>query len=344
VASARKALLPAVAAVGGMLMPAVLYALVNRGNAGISGWGVPMATDIAFALGVLALLGDRVPGGLKVFLTALAIVDDIGAVLIIAFFYTDDVNSMSLLFGIGLFAISIIANRLRVRSPVFYFILGTCVWLAFLKSGVHATVAALLMAFTIPARSVINGGEFVQKLLDRIHALTGQAGHLAHGMLPTDKQVHLVEDIESLVEKAQAPLRHLEHFLVGPVTFLVLPIFALANAGVALGDLPAGAFGDPIVIGLVVGLALGKPIGVCLFAYIAVKARLADLPEGVTWPQIIGVGCLAGVGFTMALFIAQLAFAQPAAVELAKLGILVASLAASILGVTVLWFKLPRTF
>lgn len=337
--SPRKAALPAVAALGGMLIPALLYAWVNGSGPGASGWGIPMATDIAFALGLLALLGDRVPGSLKVFLTALAIVDDIGAVLVIAVFYTADVNSTSLLFGLGVFGLSIIANRLHVRSPVLYFILGTLVWLAFLKSGVHATVAALLMAFTIPARTVIEGPAFVATLRQRLDALAGAS--LGTKVDPA-AQADLVEDIEVLVEKAQAPLRHLEHYLVGPVTFLVLPIFALANAGVSLGGMPAGALFDRVTVGVVVGLVVGKPLGVLSFSFIAVKLRLADLPEQVSWAHVMGVGCLAGVGFTMALFIGQLAFGQGPAVELAKLGIMAASVLAGVLGLSALWLVSRR--
>jgi len=329
--TARKAALPAIAAVGGMVVPACLYFAINAGLPTARGWGIPMATDIAFALGVLALLGDRVPVGLKVFLTALAIVDDIGAILVIALFYTEDLAVTSLAIGLGLYAIAIALNRAHVRSPIAYFILGTLVWLAFLKSGVHATVAALLMAFTIPSRTRVDGARFIERLQHHVAELRRVGVPEDHG-INTVEQQHALDGVSEAAQDAGAPLLRLEHALVPVVTFLVMPIFALANAGVAIeGDL-MDAVTSPITIGIVVGLFLGKQVGVSLFTWLAVRLRVADLPHGVTWLQIYGASLLAGVGFTMSLFIAGLAFPDPATLNLAKVGILAASLVAAILG------------
>jgi NhaA family Na+:H+ antiporter len=330
--SFRKATLPAVAAVGGMVVPAAIYLAVNRGGPASEGWGIPMATDIAFALGALALLGDRVPLGLKVFLTALAIVDDIGAVVVIALFYTADVSLVALGFGVVCLCVSAGLNLLGARSAVVYFIVGTFAWLGFLESGVHATIAAILMAFTIPARTHIDGTGFVARvelLLARLKAI----GVPEDTTMNDNSQQHCLDRIAQSIELAGAPLQRIEHALSAPVTFLVLPIFALANAGVAINGGLASSLTDPIVIGIVLGLVVGKTVGVSAAAFAAVRFGFADLPTGVSHKQVIGVAMLAGIGFTMALFVASLAFSEPAVVETAKVGILIASVLAGVGGI-----------
>lgn len=333
--SARKAALPAVAAIGGMVAPALIYVVINPEPPLRSGWGIPMATDIAFALGVLAVLGTRVPIGLKVLLTALAIVDDIGAVLVIAIFYTAKIATPSLVIGMVGVALSLGMSAMGVRSALAYFFVGFCVWLAFLTSGVHATIAALLMAFTIPARTRINGSRLVGRLQAAIR-------HLEHVGLPegtglnSHEQQHVLDEISLLRGKASAPLQDLEHALVPVVTFFILPVFALANAGVSMDGLGLQALGGGIALGIVAGLVLGKPVGIAAFTWLAVRLGLADLPEGVTWRHVVGVGLLGGIGFTMALFIGGLAFTSPEQLGAAKLGILVASLVAAVVGLVVL--------
>lgn len=332
----RKAMLPAVAALGGMLLPALIYFAINRGGDAQRGWGIPMATDIAFALGVLALLGDRVPVGLKVFLTALAIVDDIGAVLVIAVFYTTQVALPSLAIGVVALLSSILLNRLGSRNPVPYFVLGTLSWVGFLESGVHATIAAILMALTIPARTRIDGDDFLARM--RVFTRRLEAvGVPTDTMLNTREQQQLFDNMNEAIDEASAPLSRIEHALHGPVTFVVLPVFALANAGVTV-DGGVSALGSPIVVGIVGGLVVGKLVGVTAASWIAVKLGVADLPTGVTWPLIAACGVLAGIGFTMALFIAGLAFVDAGQIDTAKIGILTASFIAGAGGY--LWLRM----
>jgi NhaA family Na+:H+ antiporter len=297
-ASFRKAALPIAAAFGGMIVPAGLYVVFNHGGPGASGWGMPMATDIAFALGVLALLGDRVPTSLKVFLAALAIADDIGAVLVIAFFYTAQISWPSLGAG-GLFFVALLAaNRAGARHLLIYAILGVGLWLAFLQSGIHATVAGVLLAITIPAR---------QRTASR-----------------------------AVLTSNESPMLRLEHALIPWNRYLIMPVFALANAGVALGGGAARSVVAPVSLGVICGLVIGKPIGIVLFSWLATRTRLAAMLDGIGWRQIVGVGMLGGIGFTMSLFIANLAFGEAPALETAKVGILVASVVSGIAGAIVL--------
>jgi Na+:H+ antiporter, NhaA family len=333
--SPRLAAFPIAGALGGMVLPALLYLALNPTAETAHGWGVPMATDIAFALGVLAVLGERLPVGLKVFLTALAIVDDIGAIVVIAVFYTPLVALFSLAAGGLLFALALALNRAGLTSSVAYFVLGTLVWLAFLKSGVHATLAAVLMAFAIPARRRVDGASFEQRvrtLLERLRVV----GLPARAQLLTPEQEHVVDAMAVVLDDATAPLQRLEHTLVPIVTFLVLPAFALANAGVSVGGTLFSALRSEIALGVIVGLFVGKQAGILAFAWVAVRLGIADLPAGVTWRQVHGVATLGGVGFTMSLFIAALAFPAPAAQDLAKVGILVASLLSAAIGLAAL--------
>jgi NhaA family Na+:H+ antiporter len=339
--SPRKAALPIFAAIGGMIVPAALFALLNSEGIGAHGWGIPMATDIAFALGVLALLGERVPLGLKVFLTALAIVDDIGAIVVIAVFYTEDVSILSLILGGLLVGVSALFNVLGVRSAVVYFGIGTLVWLAFLKSGVHATLASVLMAMTIPARTRIDGRGFLERmeaLLERLRSTGVPEG----GRLLDANQQSILQHIEHSIDAATAPLQQLEHALVPIVTFLVLPVFALANAGVSASAGLVESLRNPVCLGIVLGLFVGKPVGVLGFAWLATRTGLAALPKGVTWRQIHAVGVLAGIGFTMALFIGGLAYEDPELQSVSKVGILSASALSSVVGSILLWLAIGR--
>ncbi len=333
----RKAVLPIAGALGGMVVPAALYLALNAGGAGEHGWGVPVATDIAFALGVLALLGDRVPVGLKVFLTALAIVDDIGAILVIAVFYTDHIVLTSLLAGGAAFIASIVANVSGVRNPIVYFILGSIVWLAFLSSGIHATLAAVLMAFTIPARTRIHGEAFASRMESLLSHLRGMGVPRSRRLLGTE-HLHVLHRMERVLERATPPLQDLEHVLAPLVTFVVLPVFALANAGVTLGGGLPQALASPVGLGIVLGLFLGKQAGITAFSWLAVKLKLADLPSGVGWGQLHAVSILGGIGFTMSLFVSGLAFSASPLADVSKIAILVASLISGVAGWLLLRF------
>ena len=335
--SGRKAALPVAAAIGGMVLPAAIYAAINFGRDGLAGWGVPMATDIAFALGVLALLGDRVPAALKIFLTALAIADDLGAVLVIAFFYTEQIAWTWLAAGGVLLLLLAVANGQGVRSLVVYLGLGALVWVAFLKSGIHATVAGVLVALTIPARSRLDGPRFVTTGRDALEAFEAASDEAPAGSL-TGEQQAAVMTLETACELAGTPLHRLEHALHPWVGFVIMPIFALANAGVAIGGNVIESLTQPVSLGVIGGLVLGKPLGVVSASWMAVRSGLAELPAGIGWAHIRGAGLLAGIGFTMSLFIASLAFGEGDLLPLAKIGILSASLVSGIGG----WLLLHR--
>ena len=325
----RKAALPVLAAVGGMVLPSLVYVAFNNSGEFASGWGIPMATDIAFALGILAVF--PVPVSLKIFLTALAIVDDIGAIIVVAIFYADAIAPWSLLIGALLLGVSVGANVIGARNPIIYFLIGGAIWLAFSKSGVHATLAGVLMAFTIPARTVINA----RQLHDRTRTLLKQlrdTGLPADRRLLTSRQHHIVLSMEQLTDHAAAPLQQLEHALMPFVTFAILPLFALTNAGVSLEREALGRLAEPMSLGIIMGLVLGKPLGIWLFAWAGVKLRIAELPKGISLLHVASVGCLAGVGFTMSLFIATLAFEEVALVDAAKTAVLAGSLLATLIG------------
>ena len=337
----RSALLPVAAALGGLVAPALLYAALNAGTPGARGWGVPMATDIAFALGVLALVGKRVPVGLKVFLTALAIADDLGAVLVIAVFYTEQVNVLALASAFGSLALLYVATRLSVRRYGAYFLLAGGVWVAMLASGVHATVAGILVALTVPVRAGIEPGAFLA-------TIRGKVDELSRGKLTRESMVHDPRQMEALEEIGIATLDFLpngfaiERYLHPFTAFLVLPVFALFNAGVRLDGHVGEALLQPVSLGIVLGLFVGKQVGITLVSWLAVKTGLAELPPGVTMRQLYGASLLGGIGFTMSIFVAGLAFPEGPLLAAAKLGILAASAISGVVGFVVLKLILSR--
>jgi NhaA family Na+:H+ antiporter len=336
--SPRKAMLPMAAAVGGMVVPALIYASLNWGTPEIRGWGIPMATDIAFALGALALLGTRAPLALKVFLTALAIVDDLGAVLVIALFYTENLKVNALLYSLLFWGAMIAMNRLGVRSGLAYFLVSVGMWYFMLKSGVHATVAGVLGAFAIPVRSRIDPELFIVRVREYLNQFDQPVTERTIILSP--EQQSAVEAIEREALRVQSPLQRLEHRLHYFVAFFVMPIFALANAGVALGGEGGLNWTSRVIWGVALGLLIGKPLGIALFSWLAVRLGLAQLPQGINFVHIVGVGFLAGIGFTMALFIGGLAF-RGEELNYAKLGILVGSALAGAIGFMMLrmWTK-----
>jgi NhaA family Na+:H+ antiporter len=284
--SPQKAAMPIIAALGGMLVPASIYALINTNTPTIQGWGIPMATDIAFALGVISLLGKRVPSSLKIFLAALAIADDLGAILVIAIFYTNELHWMQLLYSAGILIVLIAMNRLGVKKLFFYIIPGIFLWYFVHHSGVHATIAGVLLALTIPTNPV----------------------------------------------KDESPLEKLEHLIVRPVNFLIMPIFALANTNIRFENKMIDGLSSPLGLGIIFGLAIGKPIGVTLFSWLSVKLGMAKLPNKANWKHIFGLGLLAGIGFTMSIFITLLSFSNADYQIEAKFAILVSSILAGISG------------
>jgi len=336
--SPRKAMLPMAAAVGGMVVPALIYASLNWGTPEIRGWGIPMATDIAFALGALALLGTRAPLALKVFLTALAIVDDLGAVLVIALFYTENLKVNALLYSLLFWGAMIAMNRLGVRSGLAYFLVSVGMWYFMLKSGVHATVAGVLGAFAIPVRSRIDPELFIVRVREYLNQFDQPITERTIILSP--EQQSAVEAIEREALRVQSPLQRLEHRLHYFVAFFVMPIFALANAGVALGGEGGLNWTSRVIWGVALGLLIGKPLGIALFSWLAVRLGLAQLPQGINFVHIVGVGFLAGIGFTMALFIGGLAF-RGDELNYAKLGILAGSALAGAIGFMMLriWTK-----
>ena len=335
ISSLRQATLPAAAAAGGMVVPASLYALFNLGGPGAHGWGIPMATDIAFALGVLTLLGSRVPVSLKVFLTALAIVDDIGAVLVIALFYTPEITPFWLWAAAGALGLLAAFNRAHVRYPQAYALVTVVLWFFCLKSGIHATVAGVMAALAVPARTRCPQDRFVRISRDLIEEYRKAAAE-GGSVLSNPRQLHAIEELEDAGRRASTPLQRIEHLLHPWVAFAIMPLFALANAGVTFTDETLGHLVGPVSLGVFFGLVAGKQIGVTLGGWLVIRLGLADLPRGLSLRHLYGVSWLASVGFTMSMFIANLAYVEPLLVEQAKLAVLAASAFAAAGGYLVL--------
>jgi NhaA family Na+:H+ antiporter len=340
--SMQKASLPIAAALGGMIVPALFYVFFNAGGDGAGGWGIPMATDIAFVVGIMALLGPRVPLTLKIFVLALAIADDIGAVLVIAIFYTSEISIMALVIAAIVLVILAFLNKLGTKSLIPYTILGIILWIAFLKSGVHATIAGILLAFTIPATARYNTKQFSDKTRGLLNKFD-ESGEHGENVLSNEGRQTNVMAIEKNCEKILTPLQRFEHGLHPWVSYLIIPLFALANAGVTFAGMDViGAITSPVSLGIIVGLFVGKQLGIFGFSWIAVKLKLGSLPEGVNWTKINAAGILAGIGFTMSLFIAGLAFTDESLIELSKIGVLCGSLLSGIIGYLLLKSTLKK--
>ena len=341
--SLKQASLPILAAVGGMVVPAIIYSVFNWSNPeSASGWGIPMATDIAFALGVLSLLGKRVPLGLKVFLTALAIVDDLGAIIVLAIFYpTHALHFDMLVYAAVIVLLLFTFNRNRVNNPLMYVIPGIFLWYFIFQSGIHATIAGVILALTIPSKTVINEVRFsvsIKYWLEKFkHVSNSEVEVLAN-----PEQQHILHQMEKNVRNMSPLMHKFEAGLHPLVTFFIMPVFALANAGVAIsGDL----FTFPIpsvATGIFFGLLCGKPLGIFLFSLAAVKMRIAELPQGTNWKQIFALGIIAGIGFTMSIFIDGLAFSNENLINIGKAAILGTSLVAALAGCAAVYFTSPK--
>ena len=338
--SLSQAALPIAGAIGGVVVPAGLFALINIGAPSAAGWGIPMATDIAFALGVLALLGGRVPLWMLVFLTALAIVDDLLSVVVIASFYTPEIHTAPLWVAFGAWAVVLLMNWRDVRSATLYLLCGAVMWFAMHESGVHATIAGVLMGLSVPASPRMHRRRFIDDVQTGLEPFLRQGQGHPLETKTLDGAIHKIHHATSAI---QPPSHRLEHALHGPVAYVILPVFALANAGVVVGAEEAlTALGTPCAMGVAAGLLLGKPVGIVGASWVAVRFGFAQLPQGARWSQLWGLGLLGGIGFTMSLFVTGLAFHDPAHAVPAKIGILGGSLIAASVGLAVLSRALPR--
>ncbi|NPD93168.1 Na+/H+ antiporter NhaA [Xylanibacter muris] len=328
----KKVTLPVVAAIFGMLVPAVIYTLFNWGTPVSRGWGIPMATDIAFALAVLYVLGNRVPASVKVFLTTLAIVDDLGSVLVIALFYTSNISLDNLAVGMFILMVMFIGNRMGIKNVLFYGVLGIGgVWVAFLMSGVHATVSAVLSAMVIPADSRIPEMAFIARMKKLIRKFENTEGNDVRTLEPDQMEILVKVQSDSL--KAMPPLQRLEHSMQPLVSFVIIPIFAFANAGVSFVDFDMSVLiENNVALGVFMGLLLGKPLGILTAVWITEKTGLGKRSRSMTWRRITGLGFLASIGFTMSMFVTMLAFNSHNNYVQAKVGIFIASIIGGIVG------------
>lgn len=347
--SPRKALLPVVAALGGMVFPVAVFLLINGGKPGETGWGIPMATDIAFSLGVLALLGSRVPTSLKVFLTAFAIADDLGAVVVIAIFYGHGFHLAPFLLALMVLALMFVLNRYNVNKKWIYMVLGLFVWYFFLGSGIHTTVAGVLVALMIPVSSLVPNKSFYTTMKQDLDTFNSDENNDKHELL-NHHQLNALDDMQSRIERVQSPLQSFEHGLENLVTYVILPLFAFANAGVNFSGGETGGsvdLGGTLPLAIIMGLIFGKLFGIYIFSWLSVKLGIANLPDGMNWKNLVGLCLLGGVGFTMALFVADLSFDKTTEVGMtllsnAKAGVLIASGLTGLFGYIYLQFVLPR--
>lgn len=344
----RNALLPIIAAVGGMGVPVLLYWIFAHGTDYGIGAAIPMATDIAFSLGVLAMLGNRVPIGLKVFLTTLAVVDDIGGILVIAIFYSTSINWILLLWALGCIIILLAGAKLGMQSKMFYAFFGTLVWFFFLNAGIHPTIAGVIVAFTVPAKPVYAPKNYVKTIRKNIGYFASENDETLNTKTILDKdQMNWLKEIESASDKVISPLQDMEDTLHPLVNYIIVPLFAFANAGIYLGDLEIGQVFEGISLAIIVSLVAGKFLGIFLFSWATIKLKLAPMPEGGTWSRLAAISILGGIGFTVSLFIANLSFDMgdpyhSVLLNNSKLGILIGSLLAGLLGWLMLYFTLPR--
>lgn len=340
--SFRQALLPIIAACGGMLLPVIIYYMITKGTQAENGLAIPMATDIAFSLGVLCLFGKRVPISLKIFLTAFAVVDDIGGILVIALFYTSHLDPTWLIYAGTALSVLCAGNRMGVHNHWFYIVGGFVLWYCFLQSGIHATIAGVVAAFTVPATPHLHTGKYINYIKQNIEEFPGNT--CKKDIILNKEQINALKCIESASDRVISPLQSLEDNLHALVNYVVIPLFAFANAGIVL----TSEYGGQLEIGMLtwavtIGLVIGKFVGIYLFTWLTIKSRLSTLVNGMTWSNLAGISLLGGIGFTVSLFIANLSFGNDAEMlGQAKLGVLFGTAIAGILGYIVLYFTLPK--
>lgn len=338
----KKAAFPAIAAFGGMIVPAGIYLLFNAGTPTSHGFGIPMATDIAFALGVVLLLGKRVPASLKLFLVTLAVVDDLGAIVVIAIFYSSGVSLFWLLCSAFLVGVLVALNYAGVRALLPYLFIGVILWFCTHESGIHATISAVVLAFCIPTEPKIRTKVFEEKMQTELERFD-QNDEERKNVLLTEDQIHQMDKMKKAISEVQSPLSKLEHFLHSYSTYLIMPLFAFANAGVSIQGGSVDFSSSHIIYGVALGLVVGKPVGIFALTFLCEKLGIAARPDGLSWSYIFGAGMLAGIGFTMSMFVSNLAFSDPAHIDIAKISILCSSLLAGILGSIALLFLGKKT-
>lgn len=338
----KKAAFPAIAAFGGMIVPAGIYLLFNAGTPTAHGFGIPMATDIAFALGVVLLLGKRVPASLKLFLVTLAVVDDLGAIVVIAIFYSSGVSLFWLLCSAFLVGVLVALNYAGVRALLPYLLIGVILWFCTHESGIHATISAVVLAFCIPTEPKMRTKAFEEKMQKEMQHFSN-SDEVRKNILLTDDQIHQVDKMKKAISEVQSPLSKLEHFLHSYSTYLIMPLFAFANAGVSIQGGSIDFSSSHIIYGVALGLVVGKPVGILALTFLCEKLGIAARPDGLSWGYILGAGMLAGIGFTMSMFVSNLAFNDASHVDIAKISILCSSLLAGILGSIALLFLGKKT-
>lgn len=343
--SFRQALLPIMAAIGGMVFPVLIFMLLARGADYIDGAAIPMATDIAFSLGVLAMLGNRVPISLKIFLTTLAVVDDIGGILVIAIFYSSHIDFTMLAIAAGLLVILFLGGKIGIQSKIFYLGVGAFIWFLFLNAGIHPTIAGVLIAVCVPAKPVYAPSKYIKIIRRNIGLFSREdEDRLISRTILNKDQMNWLKEIETASDKVISPLQDMEDSLHPIVNYIIVPLFAFANAGIFFGDLNIGSLFEGVSLAIIAGLVLGKFIGILSFSWLTVKLKLAPMPEGTNWKQMASISMLGGIGFTVSLFITNLSFGtgDPLLLPLlnsAKLGVVAGSLLAGLLG----WFFLHRS-
>jgi NhaA family Na+:H+ antiporter len=338
-ATPKKALLPVIAALGGMIVPALIYAAVNFGLPTIHGWGIPVATDIAFALGAVAVFGRKLPVGLRIFLAAFAIADDLGAVVIIAIFYTKEIVWSNLIISLFLIFGLAAANFFWIRQTLIYAILGLAVWFFVLGSGVHPTIAGVIVSFFVPARGRYDTDNFLQNVKKITEKFECEEQSCGYSILLNQEHLYAVQALELACHDVETPLQRLMHALHPWVAFLILPLFAMGNTGLIFrGIVFSEAVSNPVILGIIFGLVVGKPIGILLFSYLSVKTGIASLPQEVRWSHIFGGAMLGGIGFTMSLFLSELSFTDPHIIDYARIAILTGSILSAIFGMSYLGF------
>lgn len=338
-ATPKKALLPVIAAVGGMIVPGLIYVAINVGLPTIHGWGIPVATDIAFALGAVAVFGRKLPVGLRIFLAAFAIADDLGAVVIIAIFYTKEIVWSNLIISLFLIFGLAIANFFWIRQTLIYAVLGLAVWFFVLGSGVHPTIAGVIVSLFVPARGRYDTDNFLQNVKNITEKFECEEQSCGYSILLNQEHLYAVQALELACHDVETPLQRLMHALHPWVAFLILPLFAMANTGLIFrGIVFSEAVSDPVILGIIFGLVVGKPIGILLFSYLSVKTGIASLPQEVRWSHIFGGAMLGGIGFTMSLFLSELSFSDPHVIDYARFAILTGSILAAVLGMSYLGF------